>query len=71
MRFAGTNVKITEEEISEVKDLYKLTGSYAETGRQLNMTGMTVSQIVRGLGRFAENGHISAGRIKITEEEKC
>lgn len=63
MRPAGTNVKITDYEISEVKEVYRELGSYAETGRALNISAGVVSHIVRGIGRFAEGGDISVGRF--------
>ncbi len=52
MRPLGTNVRISDYEIEEVKEVYKDTGSYVETGRSLNISAGTVSQICRGLGRF-------------------
>lgn len=52
MRPLGTNVRISDYEIAEAKEVYKETRSYAETGRALNISAGTVSQIVRGLGRF-------------------
>lgn len=52
MRAAGTNVRLSDLEIVEVKEVYKECESYAETGRSLNISAGVVSQIVRGLGRF-------------------
>lgn len=52
MRAAGTNVKLSEYEIEEVKEVYKDLKSYAETGRALNISAGVVSQIVRGIGQY-------------------
>lgn len=52
MRAAGTNVKLTEYEIAEVKEVYRDVKSYAETGRTLNISAGVVSQIVRGKGIY-------------------
>ena len=52
MRPLGVNTRITDEEIEEVKLVYAECKSYAETGRALNISAGTVSQIIRGLGRF-------------------
>lgn len=54
MRPAGVNVKLTEYEIAEVKEVYADLHSYAATGRALNISAGVVSQIIRGLGRFYE-----------------
>lgn len=52
MRPAGTNRRITDQEIDEVKEVYKECMSYAETGRALNISAGVVSQIVRGIGVY-------------------
>ena len=52
MRAAGTNVKLTEYEIAEVKEVYQDLGSYAATGRALNISAGVVSQIVRNKGMY-------------------
>lgn len=52
MRAAGTNVKLTEYEIAEAKEVYQDIKSYAETGRALNISAGVVSQIIRGKGRY-------------------
>lgn len=54
MRPEGVNVKITDEEIYEVKETYKELHSYAAVGRKLHISAGVVSQIVRGLGRYME-----------------
>ena len=51
MRAAGTNVKLSEYEIAEVKEVYEDLRSYAETGRALNISAGTVSRIIRGIYR--------------------
>lgn len=55
MRPAGVNIKLSEYEIAEVKDVYAELHSYAETGRALNISPGVVSQIVRGIGKFRNN----------------
>lgn len=52
MRAAGTNVKLSEYEIAEVKEVYKDLKSYAETARALNISAGVVSQIVRNIGVY-------------------
>ncbi len=49
MRAAKVNVKLSEYEIEEVKEVYADLGSYAEVSRATNISAGTVSRIIRGL----------------------
>lgn len=53
MRRARTNVKLSEYEVDEIKEVYQDMRSYAATARAVNVSAGVVSQIIRGKGRFS------------------
>ncbi len=52
MRLGRTNSRLSESEIAEVREVYAECESYAEASQTLNISAGTISQIIRGLGRF-------------------
>lgn len=56
MRAYGSSRRLTDEEIDEIREVYKDVGSYAETGRALGVSAGAVSRIVRRVGAWADRG---------------
>lgn len=56
MRAYGSSQRLSDEEIDEIREVYKDIGSYAETGRALGVSAGTVSRIIRRVGVWADRG---------------